>query len=297
MEKQKVFTDKQLKRKVKGVRVLMSILHFASLLKRKKRTGVERIIETDEGRVRVLTYNMDNPQRLPLYVNMHGGGFVLGNAEVDDPFMPAIAAKARVKIINIDYSLAPDYPFPKALNECYAVVKYAKDHPDEFGIDPENIAVGGQSAGGNLSAAICLLDNEEKRLGIKGLILDYPPLDVYTEPDEKPLPKGSLPVSVCRIFDACYCNDKEKRKNPLISPYYATIDHVRDFPPTLIISALYDSLCEEEEKFRDKLIEAGVEVTHKRFDAKHGFNLQPGADAAESWQMVIDHLKHCFHDI
>ena len=291
--KEKVWTEKQLIRKVNRIRFLMSV--FEAFKKKKKISGTEVFLYTDEGKVRVLTYNMDNPQRLPLYINIHGGGFALGNAEMDDPFMPDIASKANVKIINIDYSLAPEFPFPKALNECFAVVKYAKEHPDEFGIDPDKIAVGGQSAGGNLSAGICLLDKDTKSLGIKCLILDYPPLDLYTDAGLKPLPKGSLPVFLCRLFDAGYCNNKEARKNPLISPVFATIDDVRSFPPTLVISASRDSLCGEDERFRDKLIEAGVAVTHKRFDDIHGFNLNPGANSDESWGMITDHLKrHLF---
>jgi acetyl esterase len=292
MKKVKVLTDRQLKRKAKSIRFMMAALSALSFKKKHRPVGIEMFIDTDEGKVRVLTYNMNNPQRLPLFVNMHGGGFVLGNAEIDDPFMSAIAQNANIKIISIDYSLAPEFPFPKALNECYAVVKYAKEHPDEFGIDSDRIALGGQSAGGNLSAGICLMDNEKKQLSVKSLILDYPPLDLYTEAGLKPLPKGALPVFVCRIFDACYCKDKEKRNNPLISPVYATFDEVRFFPPTLIITATYDSLYGEGELFRDKLIEAGVKVTYKRFDARHGFNLEPGADADESWQMITAHLKH-----
>ena len=291
MGKEKVWTDRQLRRKAKNIRLLKSIIDALSFKKKRKCAGVERFITTCEGVVRVLTYNMDNPQRLPLYVNMHGGGFVLGNAEMDDPFMQNIAQKANVKIISVDYHLAPEFPFPKALNECYEVVYYAKNHPDEFGIDPNRIAIGGQSAGGNLSAAICVMESLFKDLDVKCLILNYPPLDLFTDAGLKPLPKGALPVFLCRIFDACYCNDKEERDGPLISPIYVNNDEARSFPPTLIITALYDSLCDEDELFRDKLVEAGVEVTHKRFNAKHGFNLEPGADSDESWRMVIEHLK------
>jgi len=289
--KEKNLTNKQLRRKVRSIRFLMAAFSVLSFRRKHRPTGVEQFIDTDEGKVRILTYNMDCPQRLPLYVNIHGGGFVLGNAEMDDPFMLALAKNAHVKIISIDYSLAPEYPFPKALNECFAVIKYAKTHSDAFGIDPERIAVGGQSAGGNLSAGVCLMDNDKKQLGVKCIVLDYPPLDIYTEAGSKPLPKGALPVFMCRIFDACYCIDREQRNNPLVSPVYASVDDVRFFPPALVITATFDSLCGEGELFRDKLIEAGVEVTHKRFEARHGFNLDPGPQTDESWQMIADHLK------
>jgi Esterase/lipase len=288
---EKIFTDKQLRRKAKSIRFIMSALSKLSFKKKSCRFGSEMFLETDEGTVRVLTYNMGNPQRLPLYINIHGGGFVLGDAEIDDPFMLSLAENANVKIISIDYSLAPEFPFPKAINECYAVVKYAKEYANEFGIDPSRIAVGGQSAGGNISVGICLMDRDKKQLGIKCLILNYPPLDLYTEAGLKQQPKGALPVFICRIFDACYCNDLEKRKNPLVSPVFSTVDDVRSFPPTLVITATFDSLCEEGELFKDKLIEAGVKVTHKRFEAQHGFNLEPGKDSDESWKIISDHVK------
>lgn len=288
---EETWTKKQLIEKVEYYRSSSNSSSIASVKQQIEPIGKELFLNTEEGKVRILTYNMENEDKLPLYVDIHGGGFVLGNAEMDDPFMMNIALKANVKIINIDYSLAPEFPFPKALKECYAVIKYSKEHHEEFGIDPEKIAVGGHSAGGNISAALCLLDNKNQILNFKALVLDYPALDVYTDVGLKPQPKGSLPISMCRFFDACYCNDKEERKNPLISPTYASYEDLRSFPPTLIITAAHDSLCKEAEEFRDKLMESGVKVTHKRFDAKHGFNLTKGLAADESWQMIIKHLK------
>jgi acetyl esterase len=204
--------------------------------KPKKPHGKELFLVTDAGRVRVLGYNLDGPETLPLFVDMHGGGFILGHAEMDDPFMPGVAEKAGVKILSVDYSLAPQHPFPRALDECYGVVKYAREHPEEFGIDPGNIAVGGHSAGGNLSAGICLLDAERRELGLKALILDYPPLDLYTDPYLKPRPKKAIPPWLARVFDAAYCGNREAAKNPLISPCYASGDQVKSFPPTLVIT-------------------------------------------------------------
>jgi len=291
---EKIYTQEQLQRKVNRIRGLMAfVTSFSDKILRKPKAlaGKELFLDTDAGVVKVLTYNIEKEETLPLYVNIHGSGFTIGDASMDDPFMMNIADSAGVKIISVDYRLAPEAPFPVALNECYAVVKYAKEHAYEFGIDADRIAAGGQSAGGNFSAGIGLMENERNSLGIKCLILDYPPLDVYTDASLKPHPKGSIPNFMSRMFDACYCNNKEERKNPLISPLFAAADQVKSFPPTLVITASKDSLCEEGEKFRDKLAEAGVDVTHKRFEAMHGFNLKPGAVADESWQLIIDHLK------
>lgn len=289
---EKVYTREQLLKKVRFLKWANPITGK----KQKNRAGKEMFLDTDMGSIRVLAYNMERPERLPLFVNIHGGGFMLGSPMMDDPYMMPVALDADVKILSIDYSLSPKAVFPQAVDECYAVVKYAKAHPAEFGIDPDHIAVGGHSAGGNLSAAVCLKDADTRELGIDCAILDYPPLDMYTDPYQKQQPKGSLPPRICRIFDACYCLEKEERKNPLISPVYADEAKLSAFPPTLIITAGRDSLCDEGEVFRNKLIEAGVDVTHKRFaDSPHGFTLSNKPDASEAWRMMTVFLKRHLH--
>ncbi|SDY10382.1 acetyl esterase [Evansella caseinilytica] len=289
--KEKVFTREQLQRKVKLFQWLAARSTRAGW-HRKDRAGKELFLETEEGKLRVLAYNLEKTEQLPLLINLHGGGFILGSPEMDDPYLMNVADNANVKILSIDYSLSPGEVFPKALNECYAVVKYAKEHAKEFGIDPEKIAVGGHSAGGNLSVALCLKDGETKELGIKCLLLDYPPLDLHTDPYLKPRPKGALSPKMSRIFDACYCNSKEARKNPLISPVFSAADQLKAFPPTLILTAGYDSLRKEAEDFRDKLTQVGVDITYQCFtNSRHGFTLSDKADAVEGWQMMIDHLN------
>jgi acetyl esterase len=95
-----------------------------------------------------------------------------------------------------------------------------------------------------------------------------------------------------RVFDNCYCLDREARKNPLISPVYADQEALKTFPPTVLLTAGKDSLCQEAEKFRDLLVSAGVTVSHKRFeDSPHGFTLSEKSDAREGWTMMIEHLK------
>ena len=294
--KEKTYTQEELIKKFSALRK-----KYEKRPKKRDPFCKELFLNTEEGKVRVLAYNLGNQQKLPLFVNIHGGGFVLGDPEMDDPYMMNVALNSNVKILSIDYSLAPEAMFPKGLNECYAVIKYAQNHAQEFGIDPQNIAVGGHSAGGNFSAAVCLKNSQTKELNIKCAILDYPPLDIYTDPYLKPKGKGIVAMFFlnpkrCRVFNECYCNDKEERKNPLISPVFASQDQLKTFPPTLILTAGKDSLCKEAELFRDKLKEAGVDVTHKRFEASpHGFTLSDKPDAKEGWQMMIEHLKlHLF---
>jgi len=254
--------------------------------------GSVLFLETGEGRIRVLAYGLDKPETLPLFIDIHGGGFCLGDPELDDPFIPRLADEAGVKIISIDYSLAPRHPFPKALDECEAVVSYARTRASELGIDPDKIAIGGHSAGGNLSAAVCLRDAGRNALGLKALILDYPVLDLHTDPYRKPLPKGALSPRLSRLFDRSYCSDREVAKDPLISPVFATPEQLRTLPPTLMICASQDSLAQEAIGFKDALAATGVPVTYRLFEgAKHGFTLFGGPAADEAWGMMIAHLK------
>ena len=88
-----------------------------------------------------------------------------------------------MRVINVDYSLAPENPFPRAVEEVYAVLRYLKRNADELRIDPNRIALG-HSAGGNFTASVCIMDAERKEIGIRCAILDYPPLDVYRSFDE-----------------------------------------------------------------------------------------------------------------
>lgn len=266
-----------------------------------KAVGKDTWFETEVGKVRALTYGFENQAVEPLLVNIHGSGFTLGSAVMDDPFMMQFVEKCGVKVINIDYTLAPDAMFPYALEQCYAVIKYAKENAEALLIDSDRIMIMGHSAGGNFCAAIGLLEKERKALGLKGIILDYPPTDIATDAADKPHPKGALPVWLSRIFDSAYCLP-EQRSNPLVSPALSTEDMVNHFPPTMVITAGQDSLAAETERFKDTLIRAGVDVTFKRFEgAIHGFTIitesqakkHPAvyAQSLEAWQMMVDFVN------
>lgn len=293
-------TRKKAQRLVNMIRGAMK-LFAPQMVDMSKAVGKDTWFDTSKGKVRTLTYGFEDQAVKPLLVNIHGSGFTLGSAAMDDPFMMQFVEKCGVKVINIDYTLAPDEMFPYALEQCYSVIRYAKDNATALGIDSERMMIMGHSAGGNFCAAIGLLEKERRALGLKGIILDYPPTDISTDAADKPRPKGALPVWLSRIFDSAYCLPEE-RTNPLVSPALATKEMVSHFPPTMIITAGQDSLAAETEVFKDTLIRAGVDVTFRRFEgAIHGFTIitesqskkfpKVYAQSLEAWQMMIDFVN------
>lgn len=300
MNNRKQLTRKQIQKRVDFIRKMMK-LAAKQMIDMENAIGTDTWFDTEKGRVRALTYGFEDTSVKPLLVNIHGSGFTMGSAAMDDPFMMQFVEKCGVKVISIDYTLAPDERFPFALEQCYAVIRYAKEHASELKIDSDRIMIMGHSAGGNFCAAIGLMENEKNQLGLKGIILDYPPTDIATDAADKPRPKGALPVWLSRIFDAAYC-ETEERTNPLVSPALATEDMVNKFPPTLVITAGQDSLATETEKFKDTLLRAGVEVTFKRFEgAIHGFTIITEKQSKRfpkvyeqslvAWQMMIDFVN------
>lgn len=300
MKQNKSMTRAQIQRRVNFIRFVMK-LAAKQMVDMDNTIGKNTWFQTKKGNVSTLTYGFENSETTPLLINIHGSGFTMASAAMDDPFMMQFVENCGVKVISIDYTLAPDEMFPFALEQCYAVIEYAKAHAAELKIDPDRIVLMGHSAGGNFCAAIGLMENESNQLGLKGIILDYPPTDIATDPADKPHPKGALPIRLSRIFDAAYCLP-EQRRNPLVSPSYATEEMVRNFPPTLIITAGQDSLADETERLKDTMIRAGVDVTFQRFEgAIHGFTIITKKQAKHfpeiykkslvAWQLMIDFVN------
>lgn len=303
MSKQRETYDKKRRKTQRMVNLVRGGMRLFApqMVDMSKAIGTDVWFETAKGKVRALTYGFDNPAIAPLLVNIHGSGFTLGSAAMDDPFMMQFVEKCGIKVISVDYTLAPDEMFPYALEQCYAVIQYAKENAETLRIDPDRIMIMGHSAGGNFCAAIGLLERERNALGLKGMILDYPPTDIATDAADKPRPKGALPVWLSRIFDSAYCLPEE-RSNPLVSPALSTVEMVSHFPPTMIITAGQDSLAAETERFKDTLLRAGVEVSFRRFEgAIHGFTIitenqarrfpKVYAQSLEAWQMMVDFVN------
>ncbi|WP_342555921.1 alpha/beta hydrolase [Paenibacillus sp. FSL R7-0652] len=259
----------------------------------------EQYITTSAGETRILIYQPNRKQEqasaLPVFFNMHGGGFVLGQADGDDSWCRLIADRAGCLVVNIDYKLAPEHKFPTAVHECYDVVKWVHTHAGQFSANADLFAVGGHSAGGNLAAAVCLLNRDRgDQLPIRLQIIDYAVLDLASDPAEKPDFPEAIPAEVARTFNAMYLNQPEDARNPLASPILA--ETFSGLPEALIITAGRDSLAQEARTYAAKLEASGVKVTHKEYEgAAHGFTHQGDIQIAEdAWYLMSDKLKDAF---
>lgn len=228
----------------------------------------------------------------PLYLNFHGGGFILGRPEDDDLFCCQVRDTLGVHVLNVDYPLAPEHPYPADKEAGYRVAAFVSKHPEEFYTAPDLLAVGGHSAGGNISAALCLMAAQRQDgVRFRCQLLDYPALDLKTPPGEKPLPQGSIPPDVAELFNACYVSPGEAGEF-LCSPRFAPRELLPLLPPAVVVSCARDSLCREAEEYALELARAGVEVTLRRFPGTHGYSLQYGEPGSgEARNMMLETLR------
>lgn len=249
---------------------------------------------TESGDMRCLIYKPEGVQGpTPLFLNLHGGGFVMGDPEGDDYFCNLVCKELGITVISLDYPLAPETKFPKDKQAAYGMVKYVAEHADEFGIDPQNMAIGGHSAGANLSTVICMMAKKSGDFGFKCQVLDFPPLDIAKNPYEKWFAEGAIPPEVAEMFNACYCDSPEAAADVYCSPVLETIENLQGMPPAIMLTCEIDSLRDEAEEYGWKLAKAGVEVTMKRFlGVPHGFTSDLTLpQAAEGHKMMIDGLR------
>jgi acetyl esterase len=223
----------------------------------------------------------DAPASLPVLLYMHGGGWVIGSIATHDPFCRLLCDAAGIKILSLDFRLAPDYPFPASLNDTLAAWHWLVDNASEIGGDPQRLALGGDSAGGNLAAVAA------NRLGAAAdpvqpaaLLLLYPVTDhpsaghaSYTE-----CATGcGLEARVMRWFWDQYVSDASASDSN-VSPL--RISNFPALPPTLVATAEHDPLRDEGIAYVEKLRNAGVAVAHLHSpDMHHNFPVHPGTVA------------------
>jgi acetyl esterase/lipase len=207
----------------------------------------------------------------PILVFFHGGGFVIGDLDSHDAACRALTNQAGCLTVAIDYRLAPEHKFPAAVDDCYAAAKWVSEHARELGGDPARLAVGGDSAGGNLSAVVAILARDRGGPKIAFQLLVYPATDMACNTySHKTFTDYFLTDRSIRYFLGHYLRGEGDRKDPAASPALAS-NH-KNLPPALVITAEFDPLRDEGEAYGELLRKAGVPVTVTRYDGMiHGF--------------------------
>ncbi|MCB1387967.1 MAG: alpha/beta hydrolase [Rhodobacteraceae bacterium] len=260
-------------------------------------TVVERFIPTRVGDTRILIVTPKVPAKglRPLFVNIHGGGFVRGYQTRDTIFCAHLASRLDAVVIDLDYRLAPEHPFPTALHEGYDITAWAFANATALGADPARIAVGGHSAGGNLTAAICLMAQASGDFHPVGQLMSYPFLDGITPAEDKLEPHSIFPAARLRSFSVCYAGVEENLYNPLLSPVLAKPGALTGLPPALIITAGLDPLRHEARRYAAMLVDAGCDVTVRQYDdADHGFLIAGHSRFREARAAIVQWLSDIY---
>jgi acetyl esterase len=201
----------------------------------------------------------------PLLVYFHGGGFMLGSLALYDTACRRLAVAGNCAVLSVDYRLAPETLFPGAVLDAYAATRWASDNAELLNIDRAKIAVGGDSAGGNLAAVVAQMAQDSKEFAVALQVLIYPMTDQSREyPSYQRNAKGyMLTTAALYWFMDNYVPDPEDRKDPKASPMLRP--SLQGLPPTLMISAEFDPLVDENEAYAKRLKEAGVRCDYVCF--------------------------------
>ncbi|MFB6179292.1 MAG: alpha/beta hydrolase [Halorientalis sp.] len=242
-------------------------------------------IQGPAGPLSVRLYRPDTAGPHPVLVFYHGGGFVLGGLDTHDALARGLTNAAGCAVLSVDYRLAPEHPFPAAVEDAYAAVEWVDSYGDAVGIDPGRIAVGGDSAGGNLAAATTLTVQDRGGPDLTAQALLYPAVsspvlggfDSYEENAEGYF----LERQGMEWFSEKYLADTSDVRNEYFAPLLAR--DLSAVPLATIITAGFDPLRDEGRAYADRLDEAGVDVDHHHYEEMiHGFASMLGmVDAAE----------------
>ncbi|MED4525102.1 alpha/beta hydrolase [Bacillus velezensis] len=231
------------------------------------------------------------PAHLPVIVYIHGAGWVFGNEHTHDRLIRELAVGAQAAIVFPNYTLSPEAKYPTAIEEIYAVVKWAAENGRENGMIPESLTIAGDSVGGNMTAAVTLMAKARGDLNIRQQLLFYPVTDASfdTESYQQFATGYFLRKDAMMWFWDQYTNNSDERAEITASPLRATAEQLQGLPPALIITAEADVLRDEGEAYANKLREAGVPVTAVRFQGIiHDFVMLNALAKTEAARGAID---------
>lgn len=256
-----------------------------------------RSVTYDEITVPVRVYKPANASgALPILVYFHGGGFVFGDPDFLDYTCRFLADGSHCMVVSVDYRRAPEHKFPAAHNDAYFVTKYIHDHAEEFngnGI----IAVGGDSAGGNLAASVCHMAKDSKAFNIVFQLLFYPWVELSNKTaSDKKFKKGFyLELDTLNWMREQYLDKKADAKNPIANPQLQK--DFRGLPPALVINGEDDMIHDEAKMYYEKLVAADVDAQFAEFGGVlHDFCALPSHYEAAflAYDMACEELKKAF---
>lgn len=244
------------------------IVDYAGLRVRTK----DRTVPGPRGPIPIRLYHPRKHRRhRPIFVYFHGGGFVVGSVHSHDGVCRALCHKTDAIVVSVDYRLAPEHRFPAGVEDAVAATRWVLKEARALGGDPRAVAVGGDSAGGNLAAVVTQATrSDERRPMFQALI--YPATDMTRSfPSHRLFREGyMLPKPSIDWFLGNYLNDDREQTDPRASPLFAK--DLSGLPPALVITAGFDALRDEGRAYADKLAEARVPVRYQCIDgAMHGF--------------------------
>lgn len=248
----------------------------------------DRAIPGPAGDIPIRVYTPPGAGPFPLLVYFHGGGFVVGSIDGAHDLCRTLCGGAGCVVVSVGYRLAPEHPFPAAPDDCLAAARWAGEHAAELGADPDRLAVAGDSAGGNLAAVTALRMRDEGGPPLRGQLLIYPVAGYHTPPTPSYLANadGYLLTRAMMIwFWGHYLNHAGEASNPHAVPLAAP--DLAGLPPALVITAEFDPLRDEGERYAQRMQAAGVPAVRSRYDGMvHGFLLF--ADLFEESRRAVD---------
>lgn len=229
----------------------------------------EKVISQNGYKVKIhITKPKGAKANAPVFIFIHGGGWILGDYPTHRRLVRDLVVKSGAVAVFPDYTPSPEAQYPVAINEIYAATQWVAENGKEIGVDGKNLAVAGNSVGGNMTAAITLMAKDKKGPHIKLQVLLWPVTDANFETESyNSFANGRfLTKNMMKWFWDTYLPDADKRKEIYASPLQASLDQLKDLPPALVQTAENDVLRDEGEAYARKLNEAGVPVTLTRYN-------------------------------
>lgn len=208
----------------------------------------------------------------PTLVYFHGGGWVLGNLDCYDNFCRLLCARSDCLVVSVGYRLAPENPFPDGFLDCAGATRWVIENAPALGVNPDRVGVGGDSAGGNLAAAVCRKAAYDGFASLAFQLIIYPILDYSCEyPSFEENAEGYLlETADMDWFWDHYLTHPIHGRNPYVSPLGGTLP--ANLPPAHVVTCEFDPLRDQGVEYAGRLEEAGVEVTHEHYEGQiHGF--------------------------